>query len=69
MRPVREAADPDAKLHALVMMANRLLVGLQAAKTAYEPIFHNVCHVPYFCITFKQLEKLVSIGRFPFVTF
>ncbi|KAE8747898.1 hypothetical protein FOCC_FOCC005511 [Frankliniella occidentalis] len=58
MRPVREAPDLDAQLHALVMMANRLLVGLQSARTAYEPVFHSVTHVPYFAITYKQIEKL-----------
>lgn len=60
MLPVRETVDMDDRLYALVLAVNKLLVGLQASRTAYDNMFHSVTHVPYFCITFKQVEKLVS---------
>ncbi|XP_034249414.1 BAI1-associated protein 3 [Thrips palmi] len=57
--PVRDTLNLDDRLHALLLAVNKLLVGLQASRSAYDNMFVSVMHVPYFCITFKQIEKLV----------
>ncbi|KAK9502939.1 hypothetical protein O3M35_011619 [Rhynocoris fuscipes] len=53
-------SDPDSRIQSLVKLITALIVDLQKGIDHYNPMFESTNGVPYFCATYKQLEKLVS---------
>ncbi|XP_066902110.1 BAI1-associated protein 3 isoform X2 [Halyomorpha halys] len=53
-------ADPDTRIQGLVKLITALIVDLQKGIDHYNPMFESTNGVPYFCATYKQLEKLLA---------